>query len=375
MRPATPAPRTGHTDAVLLQRASEAMAWWTEQTDRTATSSITGGGTIAELEEALLDLLGSDDHCLALPSGSTALLIALEAVGVQAGDEVLTAAYDWDAALTAIRRIGATPVFLNVDPSSATIEPTAVRAALTARTAACIATDLFGIPADIPALREALRGTPIVEDAAQALGSTLDAVSTGALGADVTVFSFGPGKIVDAGEGGALVTAHRRLHEYAVQATQHPVRQQLTGLCPRPASSSARISPLSALIAAHQLRRLDLGEQQHARWAAVQHVRLAHPGVRVLGDCSRRTNPVLDLIVDPGPGTYSTDHVHRVSLPGATWLDPTRPAPDWVARLRRASPPSSTPPNARKEVNTVAHCTSCGMGRCARCGDSKNDPQ
>jgi dTDP-4-amino-4,6-dideoxygalactose transaminase len=125
-------------------------------------------------------------------------------MGVQAGDEVVVPSFTFYATAEAAVTAGARPVFCDVDPDTRNVTTETVRAALTPRTKAIIAVDLFGLPAPIPELREL--GVPVLEDAAQAAGASLGERRAGAL-ADAATFSFYPSKNLGAfGDGGAIAT-------------------------------------------------------------------------------------------------------------------------------------------------------------------------
>jgi dTDP-4-amino-4,6-dideoxygalactose transaminase len=165
------------------------------------------GPEIDALEEELSSMLGVR-HAVAVSSGTDALLLALMALGVGSGDEVVTSAYSFFATAGAIVRVGATPVFVDIDPSSYNIVPDGVRAAITPKTKAILPVHLFGLAADMdPILDAASRaGIPVVEDAAQAIGATYENRPVGGLGA-FGCFSFFPSKNLGAfGDAGLLTT-------------------------------------------------------------------------------------------------------------------------------------------------------------------------
>ena len=234
-------------------RVREALAWW-EQIGDGPTSSILGNGAIAWLERTMADWIGVR-HALALPSASVGLRLALDAVGVRSGDEVIVPRRDWTAARAAARELGAIPVIAEVLEPDGTIDPREVARLACPRTRAVVVTHLAGVPArmsDLQDLSHAL-GVPIIEDCAQALGVTIDDRRVGSFGA-VGVFSFGPGKRIDAGEAGILVTDERALWEHAVRRSQHPARLAIEGLDQEADPTlQARIHPVAAVVAAHAL--------------------------------------------------------------------------------------------------------------------------
>ena len=150
-------------------------------------------------------------HAVGVANGTDALAIALRALGVGPGDEVVVPSFTFYASAEAIAYIGATPVFCDIDLDTYCVTPETVKTALTSRTRAVVAVDLFGNPApiaDILAL-----GVPVVEDAAQAAGTVVDGRPAGSLGTLAT-FSFFPSKNLPCfGDGGAITTSDADLNE------------------------------------------------------------------------------------------------------------------------------------------------------------------
>jgi dTDP-4-amino-4,6-dideoxygalactose transaminase len=143
-------------------------------------------------------------HAIGVANGTDAITIALRAMGVGGGDEVIVPSFTFYASAEAIVTAGARPVFCDVDRGTRNITRETVEAALTPRTRAILGVDLFGVPAPIDELREL--GLPVLEDAAQALGARLGDRRAGALG-DAATFSFYPSKNLGAfGDAGAIVT-------------------------------------------------------------------------------------------------------------------------------------------------------------------------
>ncbi len=161
------------------------------------------GPEVAAFERELAAYLGVR-HVVGVANGTDAITIALQALGVGPGDEVVVPAFTFYASAEAIPPTGATPVFCDVDPDTMCATAETVRAALTPRTRAVVAVDLFGNPAPIPEL--AALGVPVVEDAAQAAGARLHSRPAGSLGT-VATFSFFPSKNLGCfGDGGAIAT-------------------------------------------------------------------------------------------------------------------------------------------------------------------------
>ena len=153
---------------------------------------------------------------VALSSGTTALQVALAAVGLQPGDEVIIPSYTFIATASAVVMTGGVPVFVDVDPSSYNIDPAAVEAAITDRTRAVIAVHIAGRPADLDALLALTRqrGIRLIEDAAQAHAAAWKGRKVGAIG-DLGTFSFQASKNLNAGEGGFIASDDRELAELA----------------------------------------------------------------------------------------------------------------------------------------------------------------
>ncbi len=165
------------------------------------------GPEVAAVEQELAALLDVE-HAVAVSSGTDALLLALMALGVGAGDDVVTSAYSFFATAGVIARLGARPVFVDIDPATLNIDPARIAGAITPRTKAVVPVHLFGLSADMDPIVEAAgrAGVPIVEDAAQAIGATYGARPVGGFGS-LGCFSFFPSKNLGAfGDAGLLTT-------------------------------------------------------------------------------------------------------------------------------------------------------------------------
>jgi dTDP-4-amino-4,6-dideoxygalactose transaminase len=181
------------------------------------------GPEVDALETEIASYSGAA-HGVGVSSGTDALLVALMALEIGPGDEVITTPYSFFATAGVIARLGATPVFADIDPASFNIDPDAVEARITARTKAVMPVHLYGRMCDMQRLIEITspRGIPIVEDAAQAIGATdLDGRLAGSLGL-VGCFSFFPSKnLGGAGDGGMCVTNDAGLAERITVLRMH----------------------------------------------------------------------------------------------------------------------------------------------------------
>ena len=180
------------------------------------------GPEITSLERELASLIGVD-HAVAVSSGTDALLLALMALNVGPGDEVITPTYSFFATAGVVARLGARPVLVDIDPVTYNSDTAAIEAAITSRTRAIMPVHLFGLCADMdPILAVAARaGVPVVEDAAQAIGSTYQGRPAGAMGA-FGCFSFFPSKNLGAfGDAGLVTTNDAALAKRAQLLRMH----------------------------------------------------------------------------------------------------------------------------------------------------------
>ena len=207
-------------------------------------------------ERALGEYLGVP-HTAVVSNGTAGLMIALRALGVRAGDEVVVPAMTYVATATAVSVLGAVPVFADIDPDTHTIDPASAKAAISEKTKAIIAVHLGGHPADMDRLGRiaAEGGLPIVEDCAQSLGATWNGAHTGSLGS-VGVFSFASTKNISAGEGGAVVTHDGELAARIASLRDHGRPLGVTGHHPE-LGWNLRLSEFQSAILGVQLERLD----------------------------------------------------------------------------------------------------------------------
>lgn len=240
------------------------------------------GPELAALETEMAAYCGVA-HAVGLANGTDAIELGLRALGVVAGDEVIVCANAGMYSTTALRAIGAKPVYADIDSVSFNIVPRCTAAAITPQTRAIIATHLYGRMADMPALRKIAddTGVALFEDCAQAIGAKIDGRSAGAWG-DAASFSFYPTKNLGALGDAGMVTCHdgdvadrlRRLRQYGWSSKYVAV------------DGPARNSRLDEMQAAILRVQLPLLEEWNARrrsvarrYAEVKHPQLQHPGV------------------------------------------------------------------------------------------------
>jgi perosamine synthetase len=224
--------------------------------------TLTGGRDVAAFETALASRCDTP-HAVAVSSGTAALDLAVAALQIGAGDEVITTPLSFVATANAAVRVGATPIFADLGDDRC-LDPAAVAARLGPRTRAVITVDYGGLPADVDALRAVLpSGVAIIVDGAHSLGGSLHGRPVGSLG-DITTLSFHPVKQITSGEGGACLTADaaladriRRLRNHgmtsaAEERTGTNWRYDVTML-----GNNFRITSFQAALGTAQLRRLD----------------------------------------------------------------------------------------------------------------------
>ena len=217
---------------VTDRRIPIARPWMDEREAEAARRAIlsgwvTQGPEVAAFEEEFAETVGAA-HAGAVSSCTTALHLALRAVGVGPGDEVVTASHSYVATANAVRHCGAIPVFADTEPGGPNLDPASVAASLGPKTKAILCVHQMGMPCDLDRLGQiaSRSGLPLVEDAACAIGSEvrLGSGDFGRIGrphGDVACFSFHPRKLLTTGEGGMLTTRHADLDRRFRRERQH----------------------------------------------------------------------------------------------------------------------------------------------------------
>jgi dTDP-3-amino-3,4,6-trideoxy-alpha-D-glucose transaminase len=309
-------------------------------------------------------------------NGTDALTIALRAAGVGPGDEVVVPSFTFYASAEAIPPTGASPVFCDVDGDSRNVTVETVRAALTRRTKAIVAVDLFGNPAPVTELRGEL-GLPVVEDAAQAAGASVKGRRAGSFGTAAT-FSFFPSKNLGCfGDGGAIATDDEQIAERARMLRFHGSRDKSTF---EEVGYNSRLDTIQAAVLRVLLAHLDAWTQ--GRQAAAQAYEQAAIGELVRVPRVRDgvvpawhlyvvSHPEADRLAaalkDAGieaRGYYRTP-IHRQPAMARWAQDVSLPVTDELAKTNLALPMSPVLSAGQAQEVTTALAAALSVGACA----------
>jgi perosamine synthetase len=231
---------------------------------------VTQGPEVAAFEREFAAFVGAP-HACAVSSGTTALHLALLAVGVRPGDEVITVSHSYIATANVIRYCGALPVFVDIRPDTFNMDPTRLEAVITPRTRAILCVHQIGMPCELPAIVELgkRRGLAVIEDAACAVGSEIQWNGAwekiGRPHGDMACFSFHPRKLVSTGDGGMITTSNPewdaalrqwRQHGMSVpDTTRHAAREVIFESYPT-VGYNFRLTDIQAAVGREQLKRL-----------------------------------------------------------------------------------------------------------------------
>jgi dTDP-4-amino-4,6-dideoxygalactose transaminase len=245
---------------------------------------VTQGPKVAAFERAFAARHGVE-RAMATTSCTTGLHLILAALGVGPGDEVIVPSFTWVATANAVVYCGATPVIADVNRTTFNIDPEDVARRLTGKTRAIIAVHLFGLCADIDALRAVLPAhVAVVEDAACAAGASYKGVSAGAIGV-AAAFSFHPRKSITTGEGGMVTTNNAALADTVDRLRNHgaSISEEQRHQGPRPyllpefnlLGFNYRMTEFQGAVGLVQLGKLDAFIEERRRWSNYYHERLS----------------------------------------------------------------------------------------------------
>ena len=257
---------------------------WQAAKEPILTGWLTQGSKVAEFESKFAERHNAS-HALAVTSCTTGLHLALAALGIGPGDEVIVPAFTWIATANVVLYCGATPVFVDIQRDTYNMDPAQVAAKVTDKTKAIIPVHLFGLCADIDAIRAAIPDhVKIIEDAACAAGASYKGNWAGTLGG-VASFSFHPRKSITTGEGGMVTTNNKELAERMEQMRNHgaTISEEQRHHGPKPyilpdfnlLGFNYRMTDLQGAVGIEQLTKLDSFIDERAKWAKWYREQLA----------------------------------------------------------------------------------------------------
>jgi perosamine synthetase len=236
---------------------------------------LTSGPKVSEFEKLFAEKHGVK-HAIAVTSATTALHLAMVALDVKPGDEVIVPAFTWVATANVVMHQGAKVVFADIDPATFNIDPKDLKKRITKRTKAIIPVHLFGLCADMDAIKQVAGEIPLVEDAACAAGSALNGKFAGGLGT-LGCFSFHPRKSITTGEGGMVTTNDDALAEVISSLRNHgaSISEEQRHHGPKPyilaefdkVGYNYRMTDLQGAVGVVQLKKLDQFINERQLWA------------------------------------------------------------------------------------------------------------
>jgi len=261
---------------IYISQPVTGLEEWEALKEPLMTGWLTSGPKVRAFETLFAEK-HSVKHAIAVTSATTALHLSLVALDLGPGDEVIVPAFTWVATANVVLYCGATPVFVDVDPRTFNLDPEDLKKRITPRTKAIIPVHLFGLCADMDAIREVAPGIPLIEDGACAAGAAYKGTSAGALGT-IGCFSFHPRKSITTGEGGMLTTNDDAIAEKLVMLRNHgaSVSEEQRHHGPKPyllpefnlLGYNYRMTDLQGAVGLVQLQKLDAFIEERARWAA-----------------------------------------------------------------------------------------------------------
>ena len=250
------------TKSVATDRINLSAPWIDERDEELVLEVLRSGWlslgpTGPRFESMFADAIGAP-YAAAVSSGTAGLHLCMRLAGVGPGDEVITSPYSFVASANCAIYEGATPVFADIDPRTFNLDPAAVEAAITPRTKALVAVDIFGYPAEYDALIPLCEqhGIALVEDSCEALGATYKGKPLGSHG-HPAVWAFYPNKQMTTGEGGAVTTGSEEEHELLVSLRNQGRLETSSWLQHGRLGYNYRLDDLSAALGIGQLEKLD----------------------------------------------------------------------------------------------------------------------
>ena len=291
-----------------------------EVVDTLKSGWVTTGPKAKRFEDDFTALLGDPSlQSMAVNSATAGLHLALEALGIGPGDEVITTTHTFTATAEVVRYLGADVVLVDIDPATLCIAPAAVEAAITPRTKAIVPVHYAGLAADMPALLAIAQkhGLKVVEDAAHALPTTCGGALIGTLQSDVTVFSFYANKTITTGEGGMVVTRDpelaKRIKVMRLHGMSRDAFDRFTAKVPSwyyeivAPGFKYNLTDIAAALGIHQLKRLQGFQARRVQLAAQLDAALS--GLPVI------TPP------QPRPGDQHAWHLYVLRLADGAAID------------------------------------------------------
>jgi perosamine synthetase len=308
-----------------MERIPVAGPWITAKEIRYVTDAVTrcwyewAGYYHSRFESAFAEYVGVS-HALALPSCTSAIHLALAALGIGPGDEVIVPDVTWIATAAPISYLGATPVFVDIDEGTWCLSLDGLRKAITPQTKAVIAVDLYGNMPDWPALRAITEphGIALIEDAAEAFGSELNGQRAGCHG-DLGVFSFHGSKTITTGEGGMLVTNRRELYDRAFFLHDHGRPRGDRSFFHMEVAYKYKLSNLQAALGLAQVERADeIVDRKREIFHWYRDELGADSRLRLNPDLAGLRNSywMSTVLVDPSLGLGKQDLVTRLASRG-----------------------------------------------------------
>ena len=215
------------------------------------------GPKVAEFEQAFAEYIGRR-RAVTVNSGTSALFLCLSALGIGPGDEVITTPFTFISSATSIMMAGAKPVFVDIDPVSLNLDPAEIESAISEKTKAILAVEVFGNPVGLDRICEiaAKRNLLVIEDGCEALGSALNGKKVGTFGT-MSVFGFYPNKQITTGEGGMILTDDDSLADLCVSLRNQGRGEGAGWLAHERLGYNFRLSDINCAIGIVQLSRID----------------------------------------------------------------------------------------------------------------------